>query len=165
MGVEANKEVTISYDDIKQRVKRQMAVVGKRIADTQGHTMFAGVTLSSAEESVLKQYIKDATWQFAGSLAPLVSGKVGSDNGITFLLEKTRLNDDKVSLFEENYKSYVAAYAAYNILIMSRADLAKKYAEDMANYVMAATQLIFTKDPPASSGKTLKDMTGEVILD
>lgn len=165
MGVAVQREITVSYSEIRDKVKRQMAVVGKRISDTQGHTMFAGITLSSAEEKVLQQYIQDAVRVFSGQLAPFVSGRMGDDNNAVFVIEKTRVNDDKVAMFEENFCSYVAAYAAYDILSVNRLDIAKKYAEDMANHVNTAIQMLFTADPPETSGKTLQDMKGEVILD
>jgi hypothetical protein len=159
------RQITVKYDDIKKRVKTQMSIIGKRLTDTQGHILYTGVTLSSAEESVLKQYTKDAVYVFSGQLSPQVDAVTDTEINVAFLIKDTRINDFKAQLFEDNFRSYVAAYVAYDILTINRLDIAKKYAEDMANHVNAALQLLCTADAPEASGKTLSDMKGEVILE
>ena len=67
--------------------------------------------------------------------------------------------------FEGNFIGYVIAYISNAVLGMTEPDLAKKYAEDMANHIAAAIKLIYHKTPPASSNMSLADMTGEVIID
>ena len=60
---------------------------------------------------------------------------------------------------------YVIAYVSNAVLGMTEAELAQKYAADMANHIAAAIKLIYHKTPPASSNKSLSDMTGEIIID
>ena len=51
--------ITIGYADIKSKVKKHFSIIGKRLSDKQGNILFTGVTLSSTEEDILKQYVKD----------------------------------------------------------------------------------------------------------
>ena len=58
---EVVQSVTVEYSDIKSKVKKRLSIIGKRLSDKQGNILFAGVTLSSAEEDIMKQHLKEAT--------------------------------------------------------------------------------------------------------
>lgn len=156
--------ITIGYADIKSKVKKHFSIIGKRLSDKQGNILFTGVTLSSTEEDILKQYVKDAAETFVGNFSPLIAGYTDNTDDVTFTYQQNRVSDGKANAFCSLFKSYVVDYVAYSVLSMTYADSARKYADDMTNHVVSALKLIFQKDAPASVSGNLTDMTGEVIL-
>ena len=153
--------ITIGYADIKSKVKKHFSIIGKRLSDKQGNILFTGVTLSSTEEDILKQYVKDAAETFVSSFSPLIAGYTDNTDDVVFTYQRNRVSDGKANTFCSLFRSYVVDYVAYSVLYMTYADSARKYAEDMANHVNSALKLIFQKDAPASGSKTMEDMTGE----
>ena len=137
---------------------------GKRLSDKQGNIIFTGVTLSSTEEDILKQYVKDAAETFVSSFSPLIASYTDNTDDVVFIYQRNRVSDGKANAFCSLFKSYVVDYVAYSVLSMTYADSARKYADDMTNHVVSALKLIFQKDAPTSGSKTMEDMTGEVIL-
>lgn len=156
--------ITIGYADIKSKVKKHFSIIGKRLSDKQGNILFTGVTLSSTEEDILKQYVKDAAETFVSSFSPLIAGYTDNTDDVVFTYQRNRVNDGKANAFCSLFMSYVVDYVAYSVLSMTYADSARKYADDMTNHVVSALKLIFQKDAPTSGSKTMEDMTGEVIL-
>ena len=156
--------ITIGYADIKSKVKKHFSIIGKRLSDKQGNILFTGVTLSSTEEDILKQYVKDAAETFVSSFSPLIAGYTDNTDDVTFTYQRNRVSESKANAFCSLFKSYVVDYVAYSVLSMTYADSARKYADDMMNHVNSALKLIFQKDAPTSGSKTMEDMTGEVIL-
>lgn len=156
--------ITIGYADIKSKVKKHFSIIGKRLSDKQGNILFTGVTLSSTEEDILKQYVKDAAETFVSSFSPLIAGYTDNTDDVVFTYQRNRVSEGKASAFCSLFKSYVVDYVAYSVLSMTYADSARKYADDMTNHVVSALKLIFQKDAPTSGSKTMEDMTGEVIL-
>ena len=156
--------ITIGYADIKSKVKKHFSIIGKRLSDKQGNILFTGVTLSSTEEDILKQYVKDAAETFVGNFAPLIASYTDDTDDVAFTYQRNRVSESKANAFCSLFKSYVVDYVAYSVLSMTYADSARKYADDMVNHVNSALKLIFQKDAPTSGSKTMEDMTGEVIL-
>ena len=156
--------ITIGYADIKSKVKKHFSIIGKRLSDKQGNILFTGVTLSSTEEDILKQYVKDAAETFVGNFSPLIAGYTDNTDDVTFTYQQNRVSESKANAFCSLFKSYVVDYVAYSVLSMTYADSARKYADDMTNHVVSALKMIFHKDAPTSGSKTMEDMTGEVIL-
>ena len=156
--------ITIGYADIKSKVKKHFSIIGKRLSDKQVNILFTGVTLSSTEEDILKQYVKDAAETFVSSFSPLIAGYTDNTDDVTFTYQRNRVSEGKANAFCSLFKSYAVDYVAYSVLSMTYADSARKYADDMTNHVVSALKLIFQKDAPTSGSKTMEDMTGEVIL-
>lgn len=157
--------ITIGYADIKSKVKKHFSIIGKRLSDKQGNILFTGVTLSSTEEDILKQYVKNAAETFVSSFSPLIDSYTDNTDDVVFTYQRNRVSEGKANAFCSLFKSYVVDYVAYSVLSMTYADSASKYADDMTNHVISALKLIFQKDAPTSGSKTMEDMTGEVILD
>ena len=156
--------ITIGYADIKSKVKKHFSIIGKRLSDKQGNILFTGITLSSTEEDILKQYVKDAAETFVGNFSPLIAGYTDNTDDVVFTYQRNRVSESKANAFCSLFKSYVVDYVAYSVLSMTYADSARKYADDMTNHVVSALKLIFQKDAPTSGSKTMEDMTGEVTL-
>lgn len=156
--------ITIGYADIKSKVKKHFSIIGKRLSDKQGNILFTGVTLSSTEEDILKQYVKNAAETFVSSFSPLIDSYTDNTDDVVFTYQRNRVSEGKANAFSSLFKSYVVDYVAYSVLSMTYADSARKYADDMTSHVNSALKLIFQKDAPTSGSKTMEDMTGEVIL-
>ena len=161
---EVVQSVTVEYSDIKGKVRKRLSIIGKRLSDKQGNILFAGVTLSSAEEDIMKQYMKEATEIFVGNLAPLVNNYVDDTDDVQFIFNKTRVDTAKADAFCRNFKSYVVASVAYDALSTTSPEMARKYADDMSNHMNAAIQLIYQKDAP-NVGDTSLSIGGTVTID
>lgn len=163
MGV-LTQNKTIQYSDIKTKVKRHFAIIGKRLEDKQGNLLFAGATLSSAEEQILKDYLNEATQVFVGNFAPITANYNEGDSEVQFDFTRNRVDASKANAFAGNFESFVVDYIANAVLAMNYPDQAKKYEADMQNHLQAATRLIYSKNAPEASHYTMGDMTGKVIL-
>lgn len=160
-------QITIETEKMMSEVNKHFALIGKRLKDKNGETMFAKTTLSSEEKGIMKQYINAAAETLVAELAPQVTYYKNGD-AMVIKFENSRWADGENGItvpFEGNFIGYVIAYVSNAVLGMTEPDLAKKYATDMANHIAAAIKLIYHKTPPASSNMSLADMTGEVIID
>ena len=160
----SEKTTSISITELKKEVKGSLAMMGKRLSDKDGKTMFTSVTLSNAEETYLNTYLKKGVALFLGEFAPRITGYTKGDS-ITITFHSTRVNDSKIAVFEENLINYVVAYMELKVFGLSLTEEARKNEEaEMQAYLSAASKLFFSFDPPSQGTKTLLDMTGEVIL-
>ena len=147
-------QITIDWSHVKNAVKKHLSIMGKRQKNPEGNTAFAGITLSSAEEYVMKQYINAAVETFAGEMAQLVT-YYDSGDFLTFKISNSRWAGTETSVtvpFEGNLIGYVVAYVENAVLGMNYPDLAKKYESDMTNHLNAAIKLVFVKTEPENSG-------------
>ena len=147
-------QITIDWSHVKNAVKKHLSIMGKRQNNPEGNTAFAGITLSSAEEYVMKQYINAAVETFVGEMAQLVT-YYDSGDFMTFKINNSRWEGTETSVtvpFEGNLLVYVVAYVANAVLGMNYPDLANKYKSDMTYHLNAAIKLVFVKTEPANSG-------------
>ena len=147
-------QITIDWSHVKNAVKKHLSIMGKRQKNPEGNTAFAGITLSSAEDDVMMQYINAAVETFVGEMAQLVT-YYDSGDFLTFKISNSRWAGAETSVtvpFEGNLIGYVVAYVANAVLGMNYPDLAKKYESDMTNHLNAAIKLVFVKTEPESSG-------------
>ncbi len=159
--------ITLDWSRVKNEVNKHFAFIGKRLQDKNGEIMFSKVTLSSEEKNIMQQYVNSAAETFVAELAPLVT-YYNSGDFLVFEINNSRWADseDGVSApFEGNFLSYTVAYVANAILGMTYPDLAKKYDSDMANHLNAAIKLVYIKNPPAESERTLASMDGSMYDD
>jgi len=158
--------ITIDWNDVKKEVCRHLSYIGKRLEDKTGNTLFAKITMSSEEVALLQQYVKAAAEIFVGELAPLATYYNEGSNTV-FKIKNMRWGDsDGICVaFKGSFVSFTVAYVANAVLGMTNPELAKKYETDMQNQLNAAVKLVYYKNQPTDSGKTLADMTGEVTLD
>lgn len=141
----------ISIDSIKSDVKKTLSLVGKRSVDRQGNTLFASVTLSSAEEGMLDSFISEGTHLFFGEVAPLVSG---SEDGkyISLVLDASRVNDTKLTLFQNNAEGFIKNFTLKKAFEASGQMEQSKNADlTMQQHLDSAVKLVFCKDSPSLS--------------
>lgn len=164
-------DIAIYLEDVKEAVKRQLSIIGKHHSTQKGDTLFSVSTLSSVEDTVMRQCIIDGAQLVTSNLSPVLSGyEVGKRAGgqkaeyIAFVVNTTRSNDALSGAAQDSVKSLLIAYVTQSVLAMVLPDLAGKYATDVQAQLLAATRLIFTKTPPGSADKTLADCMGSVEL-
>lgn len=164
-------DIAIYLEDVKEAVKRQLSIIGKHHSTQKGDTLFSVSTLSSVEDTVMRQCIIDGAQLVTSNLSPVLSGyEIGKKAGgqkaeyIAFVVNTTRSNDALSGAAQDSVKSLLIAYVTQSVLAMVLPDLAGKYATDVQTQLLAATRLIFTKTPPSSSEKTLADCEGSVEL-
>lgn len=164
-------DIAIYLEDVKEAVKRQLSIIGKHHSTQKGDTLFSVSTLSSVEDTVMRQCIIDGAQLVTSNLSPVLSGyEVGKKAGgqkaeyIAFVVNTTRSNDALSGAAQDSVKSLLIAYVTQSVLAMVLPNLAGKYATDVQAQLLAATRLIFTKTPPGSSEKTLADCEGSVTL-
>ena len=161
----AEETIIIETSELKAKVKKSLASLGKRGTDRQGNTLFVSTTLSSAEENLIDRYISEGTNVMLGELSPLVEGYT-NESSISVELRLTRCSSGKKNAFVGNMKDFVVSYAINKALGLSGNVEAQKNCEtDMQRHLQAAVKLVFSKDAPESSGKKLSDMQGGISFE
>lgn len=139
-------EITINTNSIKGEVKQTLSLVGKRAVDRQGNTLFAGITLSSAEDKILDTFINEGLDAFLGEVAQFVT------TGRTpYILNVSRVNEEKVSAFEHNAVGFIKNFALQKAFEMSgQTEQAKNADANMQRHLDSAIKLVFCKDSPTT---------------
>ena len=164
-------DIEIEYGYIRDAVVRHFSFIGKRLTDKNGTSLFGKVTMSSEEESLLKQYIAAATQIFVSELSPLLvfydNENIADPSGTaSFGVATTRSNDNSFMLaFQDNYIGFLISYIANAVLGMNYPELSKKYETDMKNHLQAAIRMIYYKEPPTEASSTMTDCEGSVSLE
>lgn len=143
---------TINISSIKDDVKKTLSLVGKRSVDRQGNTLFASVTLSSAEECLIDSFLNEGVHIFFGEVAPVV---FGSEDGeiITLAINASRVNETKLSLFQSNAEGFVKNFALKKAFNASGQTEQSKNADlTMQQHLDSAIKLVFCKDSPSGDG-------------
>ena len=157
-------KITIDIDNVKTEVKGGLAMMGKRLPTKNGGTLYTSSTLSSVEEKYLTEYLKEGVSVFLGEFTPAIIGYT-TDNSIHIDFNVTRINGAKITAFADGFIHFLVEYIQFKALGLSLTEEARKDKEnDLQRLLNSAIKLMFTPDPPKQSGKTLSDMTGEVIL-
>lgn len=159
-------QITIDWHNVLSAVRKHLSIIGKRTESSDGTTQYGKITISSAEEDILHQYVNAAGETFVSNLEPLVT-YYNSGDFLVFSVDNPRWGmSDGISVpFEGNFMGYVVAYCLYSLLGMYAPDSGARYQADMQNHLAAAQRLIYTKVAPTSSGDELKDMKGAMYLD
>lgn len=161
----ADYRLTIDISSVKTKVKANLAMIGKRLPTKDANTLYTSSTLSSVEERCLTDYLNEGVSFFLGEFAPIITGYT-TNNSICVDFNATTINEAKRTVFADVFFSFLVEYIQFKVLGLSLTEDARKDKEnDLQRLLNASVKLMFTPDPPAQSGKTLSDMTGEVILD
>lgn len=161
----SEKTISISIADLMKKIEEQLSFIGKRQGDKQGNTLFAGVTLSSTEETIIKQGIHGAAETFASELAPKIKSYIEVEGEDYLTFNTSGLNEAKAGAVERIFENYAIAFVGKVTLGKNYPDLSKEFAEEEANYIESAIRLAYSVDAPSQCNKTLKDMTGVMYND
>ena len=150
---ETTKQITINLSDVTNNVKEHLAIIGKRIKDSTGKSLFSSATLSSQELSVISDYISSAFDIVAGQLVQVVvsTQTTGTYN---FAFSNSRWYSNGIDIsnpFVDAFVNYVNSYVIAQILEMYAPEYAKKYEEQAATHLNVLKQLVFNKQPPTEN--------------
>lgn len=162
---EGTKTLTIKTNEVLSALRLHLSVIGKRLKAKDGTSNLSGVTLSTQEEPIIKQYVSAAADVFAGELAPLLSRSEGSLGEVTFDVHSTMWTSATASSFARDFIGYAVAYVANALLGMYYPDAAQKYGTDMQLHISAARKLAFMCGEPHEAEATVPDMKGAMYND
>lgn len=161
--MEHTVSITITFATVMDTVKSWLSVVGKR-TDGTGNPPYSKVTLSSAELSVLKEYVSSAARTVATAISRFVRSFSITDTSATFSVVNTRWaypeGDSFDSILQGDIAEYCAASAAAEYLAMYYAELAQKHAGLAQAKMGAIMRLVYFKIPPVESAKDMGDVIG-----
>lgn len=141
------KGTTITRTDIVSKVKTHLSVIGKRLNQKAGDKNYQNIVLTDSEKGVLNEYIQGAFAYLAAQFPEYISVfTVGS--GVQLEFVSNRFNDYQEYAFEQAVNAYVFSYTIGSYLAMVWPELAKKYQQETASYLLAARSLVTAKTPP-----------------
>ena len=138
--------VTIVTSPIMTDIKQHLAVIGKRAQDKEGNNIFSNITMSTAEESIISQYVEAAAQDIAAVASQFVGTCTTQTGEITMTVEHPRW-DNISNAFVQAVKTYCILYSVGEYLAMTHTDLAKKYYDDAQQRIATITSLLYHKSP------------------
>lgn len=140
--------MTIAFFFFKEEVKRHLSIIGKRLYAKDGQNMFANITVSTAEDPILEQYINAGTQNVEAMLRQLVTEYSVTQTGITITIANTRGAEDFDLRCADLIKTYVTLFTVGEYLAMTHPDIAAKYQTDAANAMQSLIVYAYYKNPP-----------------
>ncbi len=161
----SNLSFTNSYETIRSEVKKYLASYGKRRKDSNGKTLFADITTSTAENAELDTFIKKGADIFVGETKPFVAAVSYGDSSFSIWFSLNHISTLKQNTFGMNAKDFIVQYTLMKVLELSGATNERKEAEeDLQRHLDAAIKIAYTPDPPTQDNGEVVGMTGEVDL-
>lgn len=153
--------ITITKSNIVSAVKQHLSSIGKRLYDKEGKNMFSNITLSSAEDSLLNQYIESSVQDVEAVLKQFISASSYSTS-ITLTISNTRGDSDFETRTTDLIKSYATLNSVAEYLSMFHPDIASKYQRDAQQRMEMLVAYVFYKKPIVNEVSGVTDPTGGV---
>lgn len=138
--------MVISLTAVTAKIKRHLAIIGKRLYDKEGKNIFSNITVSTAEEEIFSHYVAAAAQNIAATLAQFVTAY--TDTSIT--VDSSRWDAAVTSSLQKAAESYALFFAVGEYLAMTHADLAEKYYRDAQGAMSTIVTTAYHKDPPTT---------------
>lgn len=136
--------ISISYDSLKSKIKSNLAVMGKRYIDNNGHLQFSKVTVSPTEENLLADFVHNAIHTVISAIIDLVhnysdSGSSSQYTIFEFDVTNTRWSVSSNDSFKDAFAFTVSSFCVMQAL----ADFYAFYFNEQSQYynVKAAATL------------------------
>lgn len=131
--------ISISYDSLKNKIKSNLAVMGKRYIDNNGHLQFSKVTVSSAEETLLADFVHNAIHTVISAIIDLVHNYKEVSSTYNFDVINTRWSVSSNDSFKDAFAFTVSSFCVMQAL----ADFYAFYFNEQSQYynVKAAATL------------------------
>ena len=137
----------LSLDNLKNTVKRHLSVIGKRTFTKDGHNMFSNITVSTAEDPIINEYLIGASQVVNALLHQLITAWSVAGSTITATLVNERGDSD----FEAKAKGFIETFmilsATCDYLAMTHPDIAQKYRNDTTGALQTLLSYVFYKNP------------------
>ena len=131
--------ISISYDTLRTKIKSNLAVMGKRYIDNNGHLQFSKVTVSSAEETLLADFVHNAIHTVISAIIDLVHNYKEVSSTYNFDVINTRWSVSSNDSFKDAFAFTVSSFCVMQAL----ADFYAFYFNEQSQYynVKAAATL------------------------
>ena len=121
--------MTINFAEIRTLVKRQLSLIGKRFNTKEGKNLFSDITLSSAEVTLLNQYVTSSAQDIEAVLKQFITASTYGAT-IDMTITNTRGDSDFGTRVQSLAESYVTLNSVGEYLSMVHPDIAQKYQRD-----------------------------------
>lgn len=128
--------ISVSYANIKSKIKSNLAVMGKRFIDKDGNLRFTKVTLSSAEEPLLADFVKNAVHNVTSAIVELVHNYTEDGETVSFDVTNTRWSHSNNDSFTQAFQYTVVTYCVMQAL----ADYYAFYFNEQSQYYTVKAQ-------------------------
>lgn len=143
-------------------IKRHLSAIGKRLYNKEGKNMFSDITLSSAEDKIITQYINASAQDIEAVLKQFISSSVYNGSSVVFNITNTRGDSDFDVRVKDLAEGYITLNSVGEYLSMLHPDLAQKYQNDAQQRMAALTLYVIYKKPPTPSTASYDDINGKI---
>ena len=150
----------MNYSEVISIFKGQLSLLGKRLRDKDGKTLFKDVTTSSLEDSYLHEQIDEGFMKFVSLCPNLVDGVSFDSTGITYTFKNTR---DSHAI-DTALKHYLSSHILYEYVSVAYPNLSQKAANDVTYRLNTLLGVALHKDS-YDSNTDFGSVKGEVILE
>lgn len=161
--------VKIYLGTLKAEVKKHLSVIGKRTYTKDGQNMFSNITVSTAEDPIIDNYLSIASQAVYALIHPFVkTWSIGTNElthelELSVELENTRNDADFQAKAKDYIESFMVLSATGDYLAMTHPDIAQKYKADTTGAMQSLLMYVFYKKPvtptadPLSPSVTVTD--------
>ena len=139
--------ITISLSSLKAEVKKHLSVIGKRTYTKDGHNMFSNITVSTAEDPIIDNYLAIASQAVYALIHPFVTAWSITGTNLTATLANTRNDSDFETKAKDYIESFMTLSATGDYLAMTHPDIAQKYEADTTGAMQSLLMYVFYKKP------------------
>lgn len=157
--------ISISYSSLMDDAKRHLSVLGKRIYSNGGVNMFSDITVSTAEDQILRLYMSTAADNVRSALSPILSPSADTSTNFIFTVSNDRAPQDYQGRLTTMISSYMVLFTVGEYLAMAHPDIAAKYTTDHTGAMRSLVFYAYQKVSPQPSEKSYSDVTGTVTPD
>lgn len=152
--------ITLNYTTLYAIVERSLSIIGKRMADDNGNTLFQDITLSSRETELINDYFRQAVIDLSASTAAFITGS--TDTSITLTLPD-RNNSALEPFIQKSCEAYCTSYALHAWFNITAPRLANKYADDCNRQMAAINRLLHEKSAPTAATSSPTDVETTIV--
>lgn len=160
--MEHTERISISYSNIRSKVLATLSVLGKR-TPSKDQPAFSTIQVSSAEEPLLSQFIKNAAHNVLSRIPKLVHNLEEDDATVTFDITNTRWDTEQGDSFASSFSfsviGFCVAAATSDYLALVLPEQAKSYSANAESIMNDIVSLCYYKQPAVSSSDYLKIST------
>ena len=157
--------ISISYSLIRSKVLTALSVLGKR-NPSKDQPAFTTIQVSTAEEPLLSQYIKNAAHNVLSRIPKLIHNLTEDDETVKFDITNTRWDtaqqDSFASSFSFSVIGFCVAAATSDYLALVLPEQAKAYAANAESIMRDIISLCYYKQPSESSSNYLTAISTSV---
>lgn len=148
--------INISYATLYEEVSRSLSIIGKRSVDDDGTPLFKDITLSSREQEIISDYIRQAAIDIAAETAAFITAS--TDQSVTLTLP-TNSNQALEPFIQKSCAEYCVSYALYSWLFITAPRIAPRYLDDCKRQLSAVVRLVHEKKAPQENADILSTTT------